>query len=203
MGTMSPFAFSISLAAVINGLGIVGLLSTFAAVIDRVDKTDDVQYWVYQLLVAMQFLFHILLFWSMWDIMLALENFNFLTYLYFLLGPILLYLSTQLLLPKLNNEQPLDLRNRYYYVAPRYFTVMSLLWLWSISFWPFLVGVWAPDTPLTISALVICLILRFSKRAWVHETLLLAYFGVFVLAVVIYSLELGGIGNLIREALDG
>lgn len=201
LGDTSSFAFTISLAAVINGLGIVRLLSTFTEYIDLRGKVRVTHYWVYALFLVLQFLFHVLLWWTMWD-MRSLETFNFLSYLYLLMGPILLYVATSLLLPNFDEEQVLDLRDRYYHLAPSYFTVMSLLWLWSISFWPVLVGVWSPDTPLIVAALVVSLILRFSSHARVHEVLVLAYCVLLVLSIAFFSLELGGIGNLIRENLD-
>jgi len=202
LGDTSSFAFTISLAAVINGLGIVRLLSTFTEYIDRRGELRVTHYWVYALLFVLQFLFHVLLWWGMWD-MRGVGTFNFLSYLYLLMGPILLYVATSLLQPKFDEEQVLNLRGRYYHLAPSYFTTMSLLWLWSIGFWPVLAGVWSPDTPLVVAALVISLLLRFSSHARVHEVLVPAYCVLLLLFVAFFGLELGGIGSSLKESLGG
>ncbi len=96
MGDISTFAFTISLAAVINGLGIVRLLTTLAEYLRVRDKFKVTHYWVYELLLLFQFLLHVLLWWTLWGARDA-SNFNFLIYLYMLAGPVLLYLGSSLL----------------------------------------------------------------------------------------------------------
>ena len=95
------FAFIMTLAAVINGMGIVRLLASFAEYLRRQSNLEIVHYWVFNLWIAFQFLLHILLWWSLWNTRAA-EAFTFLHYLYLLSGPILLYLGASLFIPDLD-----------------------------------------------------------------------------------------------------
>ncbi len=57
----SSWMFIVSLVAVINGLGIVRLLSAFAEYLRRRDAVEMRHYWVYYLLTGFQLLVHVLL----------------------------------------------------------------------------------------------------------------------------------------------
>ena len=86
------FAFIMTLAAVINGLGIVHLLASFAEYLRQQSNLEIVQYSVLKLWVVFQLLLHVLLWWSLWNARVA-TAFTFLHYLYLLGGPVLLYLG--------------------------------------------------------------------------------------------------------------
>ena len=55
------FAFIITLAAVVNGLGIVRWLTAFSEYLRRRQSLDIQHYWVFSLLAGYQFLLHILM----------------------------------------------------------------------------------------------------------------------------------------------
>ena len=60
---IQAFVLIISVAAVINGLGIVRLLGSFAEYLRHKDSLQVQQhYWVYNLLAVFQFLAHVLLY---------------------------------------------------------------------------------------------------------------------------------------------
>ena len=90
--TTQSFTFVISLAAVINGLGIVRLLSALAEYLRKRERLEIHHYWVFSLFVSMQLLVHVLLWWSLWGIQGA-STFNFLVYLFVLSSPTLIYLE--------------------------------------------------------------------------------------------------------------
>ena len=104
------FTFIISLAAVINGLGIVRLLGSVAEYLRQKDSLQVQHYWVYNLLAVFQFLVHVLLWWSIWGV--REEAFNLVRYLYLLAGPILLFLGTSVLVPDVD-EKTIDVRSIY------------------------------------------------------------------------------------------
>lgn len=79
------WAFVVALAAVVNGLGVVRLLSGLGEYLKNYSTLKVKHYWVYNLLA------HLLLWWSILRPRSA-ENINFLSYLYLLIGPTLLYL---------------------------------------------------------------------------------------------------------------
>ncbi len=178
--------FLVSLAAVINGLGIVRLLTTFAAYLKHSDRLEIRHYWVFTGFAVLQLLVHILLWWSLWGIRDA-TTLNFPLYLYMLVGPTLLYLATSLLIPD-TGEQSMDLREEYCDVSRMYFTIMALTWLWALMVSPLVRGVLAPTAPVLGLFLALALLSRFAKghryhaaSAVAHWVLLAAYIGMFAM----------------------
>ena len=104
--------FIVSLAAVINGLGIVRLVGGFGDFLKRRNGLEVTHYWVYSLMAIFQLLAHILLWWSIVGLQSA-GNINFLTYLYLLIGPTLLFLATTMLLPTVTDNK-VDLHSEYF-----------------------------------------------------------------------------------------
>ena len=195
----SSFTFTISLAAVINGLGIVRMLSGFAEYLRSRDRLNISPYWVFGLVAAFQFVLHILMWWSFWNIREA-GTFNFLTYLYVLCGPIILFLGTSLLLPDVEGRK-IDLKIQYFQIRRSYFTVMAILWLWAIFLWPVLSGVFAPTILILSVFLAISVTLRFTDHPKVHAAGALGSWALLVGFVALYAMQLGGVGQSISNGL--
>jgi hypothetical protein len=149
---LRAFAFILTLAAVINAMGIVRLLASFAEYLRRLNKLEIVHYWVFSLWLPFQFLLHVLLWWSLWNFRVV-EAFTFLDYLYLLSGPVLLYLGTSLLIPDVD-DNVIDLHEHFYNIRVPYFTVASIVWLTfvchktSLRPWPSIKrceGSWTPS----------------------------------------------------------
>lgn len=190
----AAFAFIITLAAVVNGLGIVRWLAGFAEYLRRRQRLQIQHYWVFSLFAGFQFLMHILLWWSLWSVRGA-SAFNFLTYLYLLTGPILLYLGTSLLAPNLD-DKVIDLRAHYFGVQPLYFTILVFLWVWSILLWPVLQGGLAPTAPIFTLLLVTAVTLRVTRNPRVHGAIAVINWLLAAVFVAVYATELGGVGKL-------
>ena len=186
------FIFIITLAAVINGLGLVRLLNAFAEYLRNQQRIEVAGYWVFDLWALFQFLLHILLWWSLWTVR-EVEVFNLVLYLYLLSGPVILYLGTSLLIPGLDEER-LDLRAHYYRVRPALFTVMSLFWIWAVFSWPVVKGMIAPTIPILAAYLGIAVILRFTDNAKVHAALIIAVWALLIVFIAVFGLRLGGLG---------
>ncbi len=195
----SSFTFTISLAAVINGLGIVRMLSGFAEYLRSKHQLNISPYWVFGLVAAFQFLLHILLWWSFWNIREA-GTFNFLTYLYVLCGPIVLFLGTSLLLPNVEGRE-IDLKIQYFQIRRSYFTVMAILWLWAIFLWPVLTGVFAPTVPVLTVFLAISLALRSTDHPTLHAVGALGNWALLIAFVALYAMQLGEVGQSISNGL--
>ena len=60
----ASFAFISTLAAVINGLGIIRWLNSLADYLRKRDSMTIEYYWVYTLAAVFQFVLHILLWWA-------------------------------------------------------------------------------------------------------------------------------------------
>jgi hypothetical protein len=188
------FAFVITLAGVINGLGIVRVLSSFAEFLRTQGRYRIKNYWVFDLWASYQFLMHILLWWSLWN-MRHLEALNFGKYIYLLTGPIVLYLGTSLLAPAAD-EDPVDLRAHFFQVRRAYFTILGLFWLWGIFSWPMLLGAWPPTIPLLAANFAIAAILCFTERPKVHAALVIAAWVTLFVFVARFGMWLGEVGDL-------
>jgi small neutral amino acid transporter SnatA (MarC family) len=135
MNAVSSFAFTISLAAVINGLGIVRLLSTLAEYLRRRDRLEVGHFWVYSLLLLFQFVLHVLFWWAMFGVG-SVGGFNFVGYMYLLIGPVCIYLATSLLIPDVDGDsKSVDLRAQYFRLAPSHFTVIAVMWFHAGGYW--------------------------------------------------------------------
>jgi hypothetical protein len=190
------FAFIITLAAVVNGLGIVRLLTSFAEYLRRQDQLKINHYWVFNLWIVFQFLLHILLWWSLWNTRVA-EEFNFLNYLYLLSGPILLYLGTSLLVPSID-DPAIDLRQHFYGIRVPYFTVAAIFWLWAIFLLPVLTGKFAPTVPALFAFLAIAATLRFTANPKTHATLAIATWLMIISFVAIFAMRLGAVTDAVK-----
>ena len=187
------FAFIITLAAVVNGLGIVRWLTGFAEYLRQKDSLDVKFYWVFNLAAGFQFMLHILLWWTLWSIRDS-SSINFLTYLYLLAGPVLLYLGTTLLNPSMEGNS-VDLRAHLQAVRRPYSTILSLLWVWAIFASPIFRGFFAPTLPLLVLFLVAALAQRLSDRPGIMMAATLLNCLVFTTFVAIYAINLGAIGT--------
>jgi hypothetical protein len=184
------FAFIITLAAVVNGLGIVRWLTAFSEYLRRRQSLDVQHYWVYNLMAAYQFLLHILLWWTLWGIRDA-ANFNFLTYLYLLIGPVLLFLGTSLLTPSIESDG-VDIRRHFSEVRRAYSTVLTLLWLWAIFSSPVIRGFVAPTAPLLALFLAAAVTLRTTANPKIHGFLVVLNWLLVVVFVGLFAMPLGG-----------
>ena len=191
------FAFVITLAGVINGLGIVRMLSAFAEYLRNYPRYEINNYWVFDLWASYQFLMHILLWWSLWNLR-HVEGLNFGRYLYILTGPIILYLGTSLFAPDIDEER-IDLRVHFFGVRRAYFTILGLFWLWAIFSWPMLLGVSPPTISILVANLVITVILGLTDNPKVHAGLVVAVWASLFLFVARYGMWLGEVGDLIAR----
>jgi hypothetical protein len=181
------FAFVITLAAVVNGLGIVRWLSGFA---EYVRRRHVKHYWVFSLSAGYQFLLHILFWWTLYGLRGA-ATINFLTFLYLLAGPILLFVGTAILLPDVD-EDAIDLKEHFRATRPIYSTVLVLLWLWAIFSSPIMHGFFSPTLPLLTAFLASAVVLRISANQKIHAVVAVVNLVLLVSFVALYFMQLGG-----------
>ena len=186
-----------SLVAVINGLGIIRLLGGLSEYIKKQKALDIQHYWVYTLFAGFQLLLHLLFWWSVIGLHKA-ADLNFLSYLYLLIGPTLLFLGTSLLVPAAQIES-LNLRSEYYGIRKTYFSILIAFWLWTIFVWPVFGHSFAPTAPLIVAFLLISLTLRITDRPWVHATLVIANYAIYLVFIMLYATHLGELGRRIAE----
>ena len=192
--TFESFAFVFTLAAVVNGLGIVRWVSGLGEYLQRGDQIAVEHYWVFNLFAAVQFLMHILLWWSLWGIRTA-ETFNFLSYLYLLTGPILLFLGSNLLMPDFASDAALNIREHYARVRRLYSTVYAAFWLWVIFLWPVMKGVFAPTVPFLAVFMLLAILQRQLNSPKAHAVIAVLNALLIVVVIALFSLQLGAIAE--------
>lgn len=185
----ASFAFIITLAAVVNGLGIVRWLTGLADYLRRRDTLKIKHYWVFSLTASFQFLLHILMWWSLWGVRAAAEI-NFLMYVYLLAGPILLYLGTSVLAPDIDGDT--DMRPHYFAVRPTYSSVLSLLWIWAILMGLVLRGEFAPTMPMYMLFLAAALMQRTTVRPAIQALVAILNWLLLIVFIGVYAMQLGG-----------
>src|SRR5215204_2361109 len=94
---MEAFGYVSVILSVVIGLGLSHLLS---GAVELFKARRNVHfYWVHLLWVALTFVGHIFLWWTMWNLRL-IRGWNFFSFLLVLLGPVLLYVGAAFLIPK-------------------------------------------------------------------------------------------------------
>ena len=184
------FAFIITLAAVVNGLGIVRWLSGFAEYLRRQQSLQITHSVVFSLSAGFQFLLHILFWWTLYSLRGG-ATINFLTFLYLLTGPILLFIGTAVLIPDVDDDG-IDLGEHFRAIRSVYSTVLALLWLWTIFSSPILRGFFAPTLPILIAFLANSLVLRISANAKAHVACAVINWLMLLSLIAIFFMNLGG-----------
>lgn len=187
----ASFAFIISLAAVVNGLGIVRWVTGFAEYLRQRNTLNVRHFWVMGLFGGIQFLLHILMWWSLWGVRGTTEI-NFLMYLYLLAGPMLLYLGTSVLAPGFDDDC-IDMRAHYTAIRTTYSSVIALLWIWAILLGLVLRGEFAPTTPIYVLFLAAALAQRIFASPKIQGIIAVVNWVLLIVFVGSYALQLGGV----------
>ena len=191
--TPSIFMFIVALAAVINGLGIVRIVGGLGELIRRRESLNISFHWVHSLLVLFQLLVHVLLWWSFIGLR-DVNSINFLQFVYLLIGPIILYLATSLLVPDFT-DTTMDLRAEYWRSCNSYYTILTVFWPWTMFIWPVFGYPLAPTWKFAACWMTIMIILRFTKNERVHVLLVSAIWLLLILFIATYAMQLGGLAS--------
>lgn len=186
----ASFVFIISLAAVVNGLGIVRWLTGFTEYLRRKPSLQVTHYWVFTLSACFQFMLHILFWWSLWSIR-GSATINFLSFLYLLSGPVMLFVGSALLSPDLSKTE-IDLKTHYFQARTTYSTILILLWLWVIFLSPILRGSFAPASPLFAAFLTVAVVRRATANPLVHRIAAALNWILLAVFIGLYQMQLGG-----------
>ena len=187
--------FILSLVAVINGLGVVRLLTALSDCIKRREELSIQYYWVHTLYLIFQLLLHLLLWWSIVGLH-KIGVLNFLNYLYVLIGPTFLFLGTALLIPDIKAGS-VDLRTEYYGTRKIYFSLLAAFFVWAIFVWPVFGHEFAPTVPLIIAFLVIALISVVTDNPKIHAVMIVANLAVYMAFIILYATHLSDLGHSI------
>lgn len=122
------FAHLSVLISIILGLGLSHLLSRVGELVQarathgRRVRTD----WVQMAWVAIIFLLHVQLWWALFHWVDRLPTASFFQFVLVLLGPVTLFLASRIVLPDLEDNPTVDLKQYFYAIRPWLFTVLAL-----------------------------------------------------------------------------
>jgi hypothetical protein len=157
--------------------------------------TNPNRYWVHTAWVVMLMLFVVQYWWAYWDFSVV-SSWSLLTFLYILMPPILLFLSTYLLLPVYRSK---DIDWQAHYFSIRFWLFLALIVAGSVG----TLGSWLIlDTSLLHPYRVFQVILFallvvgfFSKQRNVHGPLVILYISVFLLSQLVIRMNIGALAS--------
>ncbi|HKP35694.1 MAG TPA: hypothetical protein VJT71_02460 [Pyrinomonadaceae bacterium] len=187
---MDAFGYVSVIISVVIGLGLSHLLTGAAELVKARRRVSF--YWVHLVWIALTFVGHIFLWWTMWNLRL-IRNWNFFSFLLLLMAPVLLFVSAAFLTPKIERDESIDLRNYFYENHSAFFTVnAAFTGLMGAENW-LLTGRLSP-APVTIVFAVWFVLLcvsAFVKNALYHAMLAILFAALFLLFVIFFGLRLG------------
>ena len=180
----SAFPFLAVMFAVLMGIGVVRLITAFGELIKR--RTQIRPYWLHGawLLLLLLLFFHV--WWSFWDFRRA-TDWNYLTYLFLLVGPVALFTATTILIPDLGSEAAFDSRSYYFRVHRGFFVAMSVAVVWGMSIYPVMFGHVDPILEWLLLFLAVMVTLAVTANATVHTVLT-------VVAWILFAMMVGSYG---------
>ena len=188
---MEAFGYVSVIISVVIGLGLSHLLT---GVVELFKARRRVRfYWVHLLWVALTFVGHIFLWWTMWNLRL-IRDWNFFSFLLLLLAPVLLYVSAAFLVPKVEPEARADLREYFYENRPAFFSVNAAFtglmgaenWLLTGRLSP------APVTFVFAAWFVLLCVSAFVKSERYHAAVAILFGLLFLSFIILFGLRLGG-----------
>lgn len=150
------------------GLGIAHVVMTMADLVrgDRDHRPDGlVVSWTVILLLV-----YLKLFWHTIDL-LNVAEWQFSGFLYVILGPILLFFATSVLLPGASLPESITPRAHYLSVARRFFVLLALVQVWIIGVDQLLGSGFTTASSLNAAGAAILFILAFTRRIGAHYAL--------------------------------
>jgi hypothetical protein len=174
------------LVSIIIGLGISRVLTGLAAVI--VHRRRVRVYWVWVVAALLVFLAHVQLWWGTFSVGNTIAKGSFLDFMLFLLSPIALYLSAAVVIPDLEDDEVVDLREYFLENHRAYFIFLTLVPLLNmarslvISHDPW----WMPARPFELAFVVMLASGALIRREGYQKMLAivsLAVFGIFIATV--------------------
>ena len=187
---MDAFGYVSVILSVVIGLGLSHLLT---GVVDLVKARARVNfYWVHLVWVALAFVGHVFLWWTMWNLRL-MRAWDFFSFLLLLMGPVLLFASAGFLVPKVEPDKPIDLRSYFYenrggfFGASAAFTALMSVENWLLTGR----GSPAPVTATFVIWVVLLLLSAFVKNPRYHAAVALLFVALFLAFILLFGLRLG------------
>lgn len=110
----------------------IGIATVLGGLADTVRRPLEDIHWLSIVWMLLLLFYHLDLFWNT-VLIIAAEEWRFTGFLYMILGPVLLFLATTVILSKPSEEVPVASAQHYFEISTYFFTVLALLMLWTIG----------------------------------------------------------------------
>ena len=180
----SAFPFLAVMFAVLLGMGVVQLVTAIGGLIKYREKVRP--YWLHGAWFLLVLLLYFHVWWSFWEFRLA-THWNYLTYLFLLVGPVTLITATDLLIPDLDGAVDVDSRSYYYTMHRGFFAAMSAAVIWGMSIYPVMFQQVDPILEWLLLFLAITVVLAITRNATVHAVLTVLAWILFAIMVSSYG----------------
>jgi hypothetical protein len=138
--------------------------------------------WIFMLLIN-----YLSFFWETTAI-LELEGWNFLSFVGFISGPVVLLFATNLIITPPGPAQETDLKQYYFDQSPRFFVFLALVQVWIIALDVFM-GNFNFQSYVTLGVGALFLLLSFSKSYRLHLMSLMLVGAIFLSRLVIQAMD--------------
>jgi hypothetical protein len=154
---------------ILLSLGIANIVMIIPALF--AERRQEVKlYWIHSSWIILLFLIYLNLFWNTLEIF-SLEDWQFHEYLYVIIGPVLIFIATHLLLPDLAEAGNSDMKAFYYRITGKFFLfflVMAVLHIWIIGADFLLQKGFTSEGVIDVVAVLITLALAASRQPGLH-----------------------------------
>jgi hypothetical protein len=110
----------------------IGIATVLAGLADTVRRPLGEIHWLPIVWMLLLLFYHLDLFWNS-VLIIATEEWRFTGFLYMVLGPVLLFFASTVILSKTSEEVSVAAVQHYFEVSTYFFSVLALLMLWTIG----------------------------------------------------------------------
>jgi hypothetical protein len=149
----------------ILSLGIVNILSWLAGIVSH--RAEEKIGWILINWLILLLIAHFNMFWHTLDI-ISIEDLKFGGFLYIIMGPILIFFATSVLVPDASQAESNGMRGHYFRVSRRFFVIVALLQLWDIGVDMLFGKGFSGGGIFSVAILVVALAMTSSQNARLH-----------------------------------
>ena len=149
----------------ILSMGIMNILSWLAGIASH--RSEQKIGWILISWLVLLLIAQLNMFWHTLDI-LSIEDLKFGGFLYIIVGPILIFFATSVMLPGALPAESNGMRGHYFGVSRRFFAILALLQLWDIGVDMVLGKGFSGMDIFSVAVLALALALMSSQHARFH-----------------------------------
>jgi hypothetical protein len=182
------------LISIVLGLGLTHLLSRIGELFQaRATYGDQVHiYWVQMAWVIIIFVAHVQLWWALYLWTERLESASFFDFILVLLGPVTLFLASRIVLPDIEDNPTIDLKEYFHAIRPWFFTMLALYPVVA-AVTEFALEDWSlrPSRLMQLALSAVVLPGAFVRSEHFHRALVLLILGIVLVFITSFTLRLG------------